>query len=573
MSFRSRLLLAFAAATLLSLALFAIGVRRQLTSRLVAQHERRVTTLAHVAIQDLTRESASISARLATLSRSLADDNRFRAAVVRGSSAERGYLLDWAGDAMRTTGLAMLQLQDESGRIISSGHFRNEFDRLEPAVPRLLARATEHPTIMSARTPEGPFLALVREDSLHIGDRRFTLVGGVAVDRALLDRFARDSDVTLSLVTPEGAVPPNTAAAAAPKSVAAEQALDYVDTRGGPDSAHVAPARLIVAHSSAELDALSRDVNRWFLLALGSAVAIALLFALWLSVRLSRPLATLTRAVSAIELEGPELDLATGRDDEIGTLARRFGAMTRRLRASASKLRDAERRATVGEMARQVNHDIKNGLIPIRNVVRHLAEVQERQPAELPSVFGERRATLESSIAYLDTLARSYARLTPRIEQRSFDAGAVARDAARSATVGGAVIQARIGDSLPPIHGDPVVLRRILDNLLRNAIDSLAGEGSVTIDVARGGDTTVRIVVADTGRGMSEQELARAFDDFYTTKSGGTGLGLSVVRRLTADLQGDLRVESAPARGTTFTIDLPAAGPWRPPGGSQRGEG
>jgi signal transduction histidine kinase len=61
---------------------------------------------------------------------------------------------------------------------------------------------------------------------------------------------------------------------------------------------------------------------------------------------------------------------------------------------------------------------------------------------------------------------------------------------------------------------------------------------------------------------MSNEELAHAFDDFHTTKAGGTGLGLSVVRRLTSDLQADLNVESAPGRGTTFTIDLPT--PSRP---------
>ena len=106
--------------------------------------------------------------------------------------------------------------------------------------------------------------------------------------------------------------------------------------------------------------------------------------------------------------------------------------------------------------------------------------------------------------------------------------------------------------------GDPVVLRRILDNLLRNALESLPPKGgSVAFDVRRG-PRGVRILVADTGRGMSEQELARAFDDFHTTKAGGTGLGLSVVRRLTADLQGELQVESVPGRGTTFTIDLPS---------------
>src|SRR5262249_23650073 len=155
--------------------------------------------------------------------------------------------------------------------------------------------------------------------------------------------------------------------------------------------------------------------------------------------------------------------------------------------------------------------------IPIRNVVEHLAEVQEREPEQLPSVFGERRATLESSIGYLDTLARNYARLTPRADRRSFDATAVARDAVRSASVGGGPIGAKIAETLPPVAGDPVLLRRILDTLLRNAIESLTnGDGHVTLEAQRspaGGG--VRVIVADTGRGMSEVELAHSFDDFH----------------------------------------------------------
>ncbi|HWH53232.1 MAG TPA: ATP-binding protein [Gemmatimonadaceae bacterium] len=558
MSFRARLLAAFAGASLLSLSLLAFGVRRQLTARIVAQHERRAAALAAVAIQDLSRENASVSARLETLAGSIGDDNRLRLAL-RGSADDRAYLLDWAGQAMRLSGLSMLQLQDESGRILSSGHFRNEFDRLDPGLPRLLALSADRPTVASMRAPEGSFLALAREDSLIIGDRHLTLVGGTTIDRPFLQRFARDSDLTVALVTPDATISTDSAAAlpADSTTVTAEQGLAYIGPRVG-DSARVAPARLVVTHSNAELDALRADVNRWFAAAVATAAVAGLALALWLAAGLSRPLDALTRATSTIALEGPELELATGRDDEFGALARRFGAMSRRLRASAASLRDAERRATVGEMARQVNHDIKNGLIPIRNVVQHLAQVQEREPDQLPAVFSERRATLESSIGYLDTLARNYARLTPRIDRRSFDASAVARDAARSASTDGVVVQSHIADALPPVLGDPVVLRRILDNLLRNAIESLAASGdTVTIDAARGADGGVRIVVADSGRGMSEVELARAFDDFHTTKSGGTGLGLSVVRRLTADLQGDLRVESAPGRGTTFTIELP----------------
>ncbi|MGH7718127.1 MAG: ATP-binding protein, partial [Gemmatimonadaceae bacterium] len=72
------------------------------------------------------------------------------------------------------------------------------------------------------------------------------------------------------------------------------------------------------------------------------------------------------------------------------------------------------------------------------------------------------------------------------------------------------------------------------------------------------GHTVVQLTIEDTGRGMTEEELARAFDDFYTTKQGGTGLGLSVVRRLVLDLDGALRVSTKPGEGTRFEIDVPA---------------
>jgi signal transduction histidine kinase len=322
-------------------------------------------------------------------------------------------------------------------------------------------------------------------------------------------------------------------------------------------------ARLVISSSIPELALLQTDVNRWFTAALVLVVVGALVLAAWLSRRLSDPLATLTQAASTIDLEGPELAVAAGRDDEIGTLARRMGSMSTRLRASAARLRQAERRATVGDMARQVNHDIKNGLIPIRNVLRHLVQVQEQQPQDLANVFAERRSTLESSVGYLDTLARNYARLTPSVERRAVDVNAIAAEVASSTAVASTVrIRTRLADSVPRALGDPVVVRRIIDNLVRNAVESLDGNtGEVTVATARASTGAVRITVVDTGRGMSEQELAHAFDDFYTTKADGTGLGLSVVRRLTTDLNGSVKVESAPGQGTAFTIELPSCTP------------
>ncbi len=559
MTFRSRLLLAFAAAALLPLLLLAGGIRRQLESRLAAQYGRRVDALASIVTEDVARESASIAARLATVAQRVRDDNRLRLVMLHGVPSERTYLLDYAHEAMQLTGLSMLQIQDDAGRIVSSGHFRNEFDRLEPELPRLLSAVTDGAALVRARTPNGQQLVLARVDSVRVGGRRFTLVGGTTVDSALFQRLARSSELTIALVIPDSGSARDNGERAVRRHTAAELSLPYVECPAA-DSARLGSAQLVINYSAADLDSLHADVDRWFLAAVALAVVGALALGMWLSFSLSRPLADLAHATASINLDGPDVEIAIARDDEIGALARRLVSTARRLRASAAKLRDAERLATVGEMARQVNHDIKNGLIPIRNVVRHFAEVQELEPRELPAVFAERRATLESSLAFLDTLARNYARLSPRLEKRAFDANAVILDVVRAAAGGGAPVQARLQPDLPPVLGDPVLLRRILDNLVRNGVESLTpGNGSVSLRTARTGDGNISISIADTGGGMTADQLAHAFDDFCTTKDGGIGLGLTVVRRLTADMHGTLRVQSEPGRGTTFTIDLPAA--------------
>ena len=87
---------------------------------------------------------------------------------------------------------------------------------------------------------------------------------------------------------------------------------------------------------------------------------------------------------------------------------------------------------------------------------------------------------------------------------------------------------------------------------------------STEVLAADSSQPVVRIVVADTGSGMRDDEIVKVFDDFYTTKESGTGLGLSIVRRLVMDLNGSIRVESEPGRGSRFVIEMPAAGQGSP---------
>jgi signal transduction histidine kinase len=576
-SFRVRLFFAFLFIILVAMVVFAFAVRREVAGRLTAQYQRRVNSLVAVIEEDLEGESDVIAATLEGLRDVVTNDNRFRRGAVDRMAADRRYLLDFAGIAMRLTGLSMLQIQDEGGRILSSGHFRNEFDRLEPELPELLAIVPGGLALARARTPEGDFLALVRADSVRMGGRRFTLVGGTAVGRSFLARLARGEELRVTLAYPGGVLSSaemadsvlvaeeiggdsTVAFTASGEEIARDVIIPFADAERG----ELEAARLVVTHPLSELQALRRRIDVWFLTALSATAALALILANWLAARISRPLADLARKTSRIDLDRLDIDFGSRRGDEIGALSRLLGAMTDRLRASAGRLREAERRATLGELARQVNHDIKNGLLPIRNVFRHLVQVARDAPAKLPTIFDERRGTLDSSIEYLESLASNYARLYPRLEPRSCDLSAVIRQVVSGIGGPGDVdIELQLPERLPPVHADVVVLRRILENLVDNAADSITGKGTVTIAAAlieaEGTPSRVRITVTDTGSGMRAEQRAKIFEVFYTTKAEGTGLGLSIVRRLVTDLNGTIRVESEEGKGSSFTVELPAS--------------
>jgi signal transduction histidine kinase len=341
----------------------------------------------------------------------------------------------------------------------------------------------------------------------------------------------------------------------------AELDLPFVDLRAAEGPAGT--ARIRVTQSPATLRALRQSLDRWFLAALAIATPLALLAAGWLAARISRPLTALAEQTAAIDLERLDQPFASDRDDEIGALAGVLGAMTERLRLGTARLREVERRAATGDLARQVNHDVKNGLVPIRNVLRHLSQVAHESPGSLPAVFEERRGTLEASLDYLDTLARNYARLSPALEPTLCDVNEVIAEVVRATGPGRATVHAETAPSLPRVPADPLALRRVLENLVSNALDSVTGRndavvtlGSELVDSAEA-PAAVRLMVADNGPGMTRAELDRAFDDFHTTKPGGTGLGLSIVRRLVLDLGGTLRIETAPGSGTRAILELP----------------
>ncbi|HEV8393542.1 MAG TPA: sensor histidine kinase [Vicinamibacterales bacterium] len=562
MSLRTRLLLAFAAVVLIPIALLAFGIRQEMSRRLSAEYQRRVDGVVEVIREDLARESAGIAERLASLERALVNDNLFRLAAVAGAETQRDYLLDYAGTAMRLTGLSMLQIQDGDDRIISSGHFRNEHGRIESGLVAALQGA-RGVTLVTVRGPEQEFLALARVQTFALGGRTFALVGGVAIDQAFLARLARDRAIVVSLYNP-GAEPltlPRPPEAARDSAVGALQ-LPVIRAGSGPPL-DVVQARLEVTQPLTPLRALLRSADSWFLLTAAGTGLTALLLAVWVSSRISGRLEALAEKTAVLDLDRLDVEFDPG-TDEVGRLSRLLGDLVARLRTSTVRVREAERRATVGELARQINHDVKNGLIPLRNVMRHLAQVERDDPGALGAVFAERRHTVDSSLAYLETLATTYQRLSPPVSRAECDLNAVVADVVRAAQGHEHVAVDTDLVPLPRVVGDPIAFRRILENLIANAVDSVPSAGRIVVStrvVDRDGDLpAIQLAVADSGRGMSADEAGRIFEDFYTTKEGGTGLGLSIVRRLVTDLHGTIAVDTAPGRGTRITIDIPAGG-------------
>jgi signal transduction histidine kinase len=598
MTLRTRVLISSAFLVLLPLAILAVVIRTQINNLVTGQYEERLATLNIAVSEELSARDRLVHNRLASLRHTLIDDNRFRQALGEGEGAARAYLLDYGERVMPVLGLSALQIRDADGTILTSGHFRGEHGRSDTELYKLIRNVSSGGTVLGrVRTATAPFLALLAADSLAMAGRRLCLVGGVCIDEPFLRTLAGRGGGAVTLIVPgqgsagesaahevlssDDTLRPQLAEKVAlplPGHLARDwdspfllAAMPRAASPGG-SPARAGTAQWIVSLPRAPLAELQRSLDRWLLIVLLASAAGMLAVAAWLSARVTRPLAELARTTAAIDLDHLQIGFETRRNDEVGALTRLLAAMTDRLRGSAEKLREAERRATLGEMARQVNHDIRNGLAPIRNIVRHMAQIVADTPERAAAVFAERQSALESSVSYLESLADNYARISIRPTSELCDLGAVALDVARGMSGrSGVAVSAIVAPGLAPIEADPVGLRRIVENLVRNACESLTGPGAraggagevrVLVDNAadEDGQPGVRLVVSDSGPGIPSEVLGKIFQDFYTTKQRGAGLGLSIVRRLVTDFRGRVRADSVVGEGATFTVWLPSAG-------------
>lgn len=211
-----------------------------------------------------------------------------------------------------------------------------------------------------------------------------------------------------------------------------------------------------------------------------------------------------------------------------------------------------------GELARQVAHQIKNPLTPIRLGIQHLTRAYARPREDFSEVLGRTSRQMLAEIERLDAIARAFSRFgAPPAELAPLapvEVAGIARDTAALYSLGDEGRVAVEGDVSATGLARRDELKEVLINVIENA--HAADATSVTITVAALPAGGARIVIVDDGRGVPPEHLARVFEPQFSTTTSGSGLGLTICRRLVESWGGTIALESAPDGGTTVTIAL-----------------
>lgn len=549
------LLLSLAAWSLISRS-FAEAARRRLETALASARGRIVemrrdaeTALSAIARHDLLDPPASRN-----------DDRTLATAIAQ------------------QRGLDTLVIVDALGQVVSSHHWPAGFGLAERDEPR-----AADPPLRIATVAEGfgaaQRLALMPSRSARWRGAAVTLRGGPLLDVAFVADLGRLMAVDLAFydarrerwIAPAGS-PLESWQRPAPPGARAHGELQI----GGSDhrwaAERLAPGLwLVAAAPRLEERTLERRVLRFTLMAGAAALLAALAAALLLSRSIARPVLDLTSAARRLAAGQRVHVVALEKRDEIGELARAFGAMSTDLEASRARLVQAERVAAWRDLARRLAHELKNPLFPIQLSIEtlrraatsegHDAAAQERRFTQL---FLESSDTMLGALRSLRTIVEEFsefARLPqPRLE--AIDLNAVAEEVLGlyRARAGGVRIATELDPQLPRARADRDLIARALGNLVANALEAMPEGGSLTLRTAAAGEE-LRIEVEDSGPGLNDEQRSRLFTPYYTTRKGGTGLGLAIVQGIVADQGGRVEVRSAPGRGSSFTLVLPAAHP------------
>lgn len=320
----------------------------------------------------------------------------------------------------------------------------------------------------------------------------------------------------------------------------------------------------------------SRERRTGLAILILSVLAIAVgLIATIASARMLRPVRKLIAGVSRIGQGDYSAELGLRGEDEISQLARAFDQMARSLREREHQLREkqaalvqAEKLAAIGRISAQIAHEVRNPLSSIGLNVELLQETFAQSQFATEDAAAESREVLDSVLREVDRLTEitnQYLELARPPKPAAapedlnllmasvldFTQGELERAHVR--------VERDLDPKLPQALADEGQLRQVLINLVRNGREAMAGGGTLRVCSRAVNGHEVELEVSDSGEGMSGEVRAHIFEPFFSTKSGGTGLGLAVSRQIVTAHGGTLSCESHLGQGTTFRVRLPRA--------------
>ena len=234
----------------------------------------------------------------------------------------------------------------------------------------------------------------------------------------------------------------------------------------------------------------------------------------------------------------------------------------RRYRRSRKQLLEAmarkEKLVALGHLAAGVAHEIRNPLSSIKGLAKYFAERTSPggESHQLAQVMAKEADRLNRVVSELLELVRP-----AHLNYQTVDINALIRHSlqlvSQDAQSRGIALQFTPRPELTTISADPDRLNQVLLNLYLNAMQAIGRDGVIRVTASEADRQRVKIVVTDSGKGMSDEELQAIFTPYFTTKADGTGLGLAVVQNIIEQHGGTIRAESQPGAGAIFTLWLP----------------
>jgi len=304
-------------------------------------------------------------------------------------------------------------------------------------------------------------------------------------------------------------------------------------------------------------DFYSRDIKRY---SIGIVIVMILLTGsifLLLFMIITRPL---TRLLSATEqLKGGDFDFQVKESaySPLNDLIIAFNNMVFELNQSKERLIEAEKQTIWQEMARAMAHEIKNPLTPIRLAAQRLEMKYYEKAENLPEILEKSLKIVNEEVDNLQSLVTAFSGFAkmPEAQFENYNLNKQLQDISDQYS-DDAQIQLTLDENLKEIFADTMQMKQVLVNLIQNAIQACEGEPHIEVTTSVK-NMSCTISIKDHGKGISENDLTKIFEPYFTTKKKGTGLGLAITRRIIRQHGGDIKATSVLGEGSTFIISFP----------------